>query len=63
VKATGTAVTTANGLAVLTTKPVKKGGTITFTVTAVVKSGYTYDASRNVETPDSIEIPRHTLPR
>jgi PKD repeat protein len=63
VKATGTAVTSANGLAVLTTKPVKKGGTITFTVTDVVKSGYTYDASRNVETQDSIEIPRHALPR
>jgi hypothetical protein len=62
-KATGTAVTGPDGRAVLTSKPVKKGGTITFVVTAVVRSGYIYDGSRNVENWDSIEIPRNALPR
>ncbi len=57
VKATGAATTDANGRAVLTSKPVKKRGTITFAVTGVAKSGFTYDASRNVETTDSVVIP------
>ncbi|MCP5107777.1 MAG: metallophosphoesterase family protein [bacterium] len=34
----------------------KNGGTFTFTVTDVVKSGYTYNDSLNVETSDSITI-------
>jgi hypothetical protein len=36
---------------------VKNGGTWTFTVDDVVKSGWTYDAGANVETSDSITCP------
>jgi hypothetical protein len=35
----------------------KKGGTFTFTVTGVVKTGYTYTPGMNVETWDSITLP------
>ena len=37
--------------------PASPSGTYTFTVTNVVKSGLTYDASANVETTDSIIVP------
>jgi PKD repeat protein len=52
------AVTDANGRIVLKSKKVaKKTGNITFRVTNVTASGLTYDASRNVETTDSISLP------
>lgn len=50
-------VTGADGKVTLKSPTTKSSGTITFTVTDVVKSGYTYDPSLNVETIDSIAVP------
>ncbi|NOT25266.1 MAG: PKD domain-containing protein [Acidobacteria bacterium] len=55
VKETGNATTDANGNAVLTSRSSKKKGT--FTITNVTRSGYTYNASANVETTKSIVVP------
>ena len=52
-------VTNANGQVVLQSDKVKRatsGTTFTFTVDDVVLSGWTYDASANVETSDSITV-------
>lgn len=55
---TGTAqgVTGADGKITFTSPRNKGGGTFTFTVTNVVKSGFTYNSSLNVETSDTITI-------
>ncbi len=49
-KVTGnaSAVTDANGNAVMTSKSFKGSGSVTFTVKNLVKSGYTYDPTKNV---------------
>lgn len=57
VKETGNATTDANGNAVLTSRSSKKKGTFTITITNVTRSGYTYNASANVETTKSIVVP------
>jgi hypothetical protein len=49
-------VTGADGKITFTSPKNKNGGTFTITVTDVVKSGYTYNPSLNVETSDSITI-------
>jgi hypothetical protein len=53
-----TATTDANGNAVLTSKRSKKSGTVTFTITGLAKSGYTYDASQNLQTSATIALSR-----
>jgi serralysin len=55
-KSTSTAATDANGYAVLTSRASKKKGTFTITITGVTRSGYTYNASANVETTKSIAV-------
>jgi PKD repeat protein len=50
-------VTLADGTVTFNSGKVKSGGTFTFTVDDVVKSGYTYDPALNVETSDSITVP------
>jgi hypothetical protein len=49
----GSAVTGANGVAVIQTAAKAKNPAFTFTVTGVTASGYTYDPAANVETSDS----------
>jgi hypothetical protein len=49
--------TDAAGTVTLDSGKVKNGGTFIFTVTDVVKSGWTYDPSSNIETTDSITCP------
>jgi hypothetical protein len=49
--------TDANGNVTLSSSNKKNGGTWQFCVTGVVKSGWTYNASANVETCDSITAP------
>ncbi len=49
-------VTGADGKVTLQSPRNKGGGTFTFTVTDVVKSGYTYNPALNVETSDTITI-------
>ncbi len=46
-----------DGTVLIESPPKKNGGTYTFTVTDVVKSGQTYNASLNVETFDTIVAP------
>jgi hypothetical protein len=46
-----------DGAVALESSKVKNGGTWTFTVDDVVKSGWTYDTNANVETSDSITCP------
>jgi PKD repeat protein len=53
VTGTGNAVTDASGNALITSKKFKKG-TVTFTVTGVVKSGYVYSPAQNVVTSATI---------
>ncbi len=55
--ATVSGATDSNGNVTFTSKKVRKTGTFTFTVTGVSASTYTYDASRNVETSDSVANP------
>jgi len=50
-------VTDATGKVTLSSGSVKGGGTFTFTVTNIVKTGNTYDPSKNVETSDTITLP------
>jgi hypothetical protein len=52
----GQGVTGADGKVTLQSPKNKGGGTFTFTVTNVVKSGYTYNPALNVETSDTITI-------
>lgn len=47
-------ITKAGGIATLTSKSTKKKGTVTFTVTGVSLSGYTYDPSQNQATSASL---------
>jgi hypothetical protein len=49
--------TQADGTVTFTSGKVKSGGTFTFSVDDVVKSGYTYDPALNVETSDSVTVP------
>jgi hypothetical protein len=46
-----------DGKVMLESSNMKNGGTFTFTVGSVVKTGYTYDPALNVETTDSITVP------
>ena len=50
-------LTGANGNVTLVSSNKKNGGTWTFCVDDVTKSGWTYDASANVETCDTITAP------
>ncbi len=50
-------VTGADGKATFESSKKRNGGTFTFTVTDVVKDGYTYDPGLNNETSDSITCP------
>lgn len=56
VNGTSEGITGPDGTITLTSSKNKNGGTFTFTVTDVVKSGHTYNAGLNVETSDSITI-------
>jgi hypothetical protein len=49
--------TAGDGTVTLDSSGKKKGGTWTFCVTDVVKSGWTYDDTANVETCDQITAP------
>jgi hypothetical protein len=49
--------TGSDGKVTLSSGSVTGGGTFTFTVTNVVKTGWTYDPAKNVETSDSITLP------
>ena len=53
---TRSALTNSRGVAAFSVSA-SPSGTYTFTVTNVVKSGLTYDATANVETTDSIIVP------
>ncbi len=57
VSATSLGTTGSDGEVMLESPRVKNGGTFTFTVTSVVKTGYTYTPGMNVETWDSITAP------
>jgi hypothetical protein len=46
-----------DGKVTLSSGSVTGGGTFTFTVTNVVKTDWTYDPSKNVETSDTITLP------
>jgi len=50
-------VTDATGKVTLSSGKVRGGGTFTFTVTNIVKTDWTYDPSKNVETSDTITCP------
>ena len=52
-----TATTDQSGAAAFTSGSAKAGGTFTFSVTDVAKTGYQYDAASNVETSDSVTFP------
>jgi PKD repeat protein/C1A family cysteine protease len=54
VKGSATGITDAFGNVTLSSPKTKKTGVITFKVSNVSKSGYTYDAALNTETTDSI---------
>jgi hypothetical protein len=57
VSGTGSATTDANGIATLKSPKTKNSGDITFTVTGVVKDGWTYDQSANKVNSGSISNP------
>ena len=57
VRSTASASTNASGNAVLSSKSTTKKGTMSFKVTAVSLSGYTYDAAQNTATTASIVLP------
>ncbi|NIP56420.1 MAG: hypothetical protein GWO10_14815 [candidate division Zixibacteria bacterium] len=50
-------ITLSDGTVLIESSGVKDGGTFTFSVTDVVKSGYVYNPVLNVETSDSIDAP------
>lgn len=50
-------VTGTNGKVLLSSSAVKNGGTFTFTVTDVIKSGEVYNSTLNVESSDTITAP------
>lgn len=53
----GSGVTDASGQVTLDSDKVKNGGTFTFTVVDVTKTGWTYDSATNIETSDSVTCP------
>jgi hypothetical protein len=57
VSGTSMGTTGSDGKTMLESPSKKNGGTFTFTVTSVVKSGYTYNPSLNVEDSDTIIAP------
>jgi hypothetical protein len=57
VSESGMGSTGADGKVTLESSNKKNGGTFTFTVTSVLKTGYTYNPSMNVETSDTIIAP------
>jgi serralysin len=57
VKGSVTGTTDGAGNAVMTSKSLRRGGTVTFEVTALAKTGYTYDASRNVVSKQTVVVP------
>ena len=57
VTGTSSGATGADGKVILSSPTTKKSGTITFCVTNVVASGYTYDPALNVMTCNSIAVP------
>jgi PKD repeat protein len=57
VKGSVSGTTDAAGNAVMTSKSLRRGGTVTFEVTALAKTGYTYDASRNVVSKQTVVVP------
>jgi len=57
VSGTATATTDANGNAVLTSRKSKRSGNVTFSVTNLAKSGYTYSAAQNVQSSATIYVP------
>ena len=50
-------VTGSDGKVTLDSGGVRGGGTFTFTVTNIAKTGWTYDPNKNVETSDTITLP------
>lgn len=57
VKGSSSGTTDANGYAVLTSRASRKKGTFTVAISNVTRTGYTYNASANVETSKSIVVP------
>jgi hypothetical protein len=57
VSGTSMGSTASDGKVMLESADKKNGGTFTFTVTSVVKTGYTYNSSLNVEDSDTIIAP------
>jgi hypothetical protein len=57
VTGTSSGATGADGKVTLSSPKTTKSGAITFCVSNVVASGYTYDPSMNIETCDSITVP------
>jgi hypothetical protein len=57
VSGSASGVTATDGTVLIESAAKKNGGTFTFTVTNVVKSGCVYNAALNVETSDSITAP------
>lgn len=57
VTGSSTATTSTLGTAVLTSKNFRKSGTVTFRITGLTRSGYTYTAANNNETSESILVP------
>ncbi len=56
VSGSGTATTDSSGHAILTSRRVKKSGTVAFTVTNVGKAGYAYNPSQNLQTSATIVV-------
>jgi hypothetical protein len=56
VSGTVTGTTDSSGQAVLTSRRVKASGTVSFTVTGLSKSGYTYSAGQNLQNSATIVI-------
>ncbi len=57
VSGSASGITGTDGKIMIESPGIKGGGTFTFTVTDVVKSGVVYNSSLNVETSDSITVP------
>jgi serralysin len=57
VSGNSTATTDASGVAVMSSKTSRRGGTITVQVTGVSKAGFTYDPSRNAASSGSVAVP------
>lgn len=57
VKGPGNGTTNANGTVEINSKPTRKSGNVTFTVTGITKSGYTYNAAQNVASSVTVTLP------